>query len=53
MKKQSTSSKTFWESDYVVKTAIERKKIEILAKKQAEIDHTFFAKIKKLFFKFF
>ena len=53
MKKQSTNSKTFWENDYVLKTAIEREKIELLTKKQIENEHTFFAKIKKLFFKIF
>ena len=53
MKKQSTNSKTFWENDYVLKTATQRKKIEFLTKKHMEENNTFFSKVKKLFFKVF
>lgn len=53
MRKQSTNSKTFWENDYVLKTAIERKKIEFLTKKLIEKNSTFSKKLKKLFFKIF
>ena len=53
MKKQSTNSKTFWENDYVLKTSIERKKIEFLAQRYIEKNNTIFVKIKKLFFKIF
>jgi hypothetical protein len=53
MKKQSTNSKTFWENDYVLKTATQRKKIEFLAEKHIEKNNTIMAKIKKVFFKIF
>jgi len=53
MRKQSTNSKTFWENDYVLKTAIERKKIEFLTKKYIEKNNTVFAKLKRIFFKIF
>ena len=53
MKKQSTNSKTFWENDYVLKTATQRKKIEFLLQGQKEKNATIFSKIKKLFWKIF
>lgn len=53
MKKQSTSSKTFWENDYVLKTAIERRKIEFLTQRYKEKNSTFLGKMKKIFFKIF
>jgi len=53
MKKQSMNSKTFWESDYILKTAIERKKIDFLVAKYIKNNNTIFNKIKKLFLKLF
>ena len=53
MKNQSTNSKTFWENDYVLKTAIERKKIEYINQSLKEKNNTFKAKLKRLFFKLF
>ena len=47
------NSKTFWENDYVLKTAIERKKVELLVQKYIKKNNTIFIKIKKLFFKIF
>lgn len=53
MKKQSMNSKTFWEHDYVLKTAIQRKKIAFLVHKQKEVNSTILSKIKKMFWKIF
>jgi hypothetical protein len=53
MKKQSTNSKTFWENDYVLKTSIQRKKLEALTKKHIEKNASLFTKIKKVFWKIF
>jgi len=47
------NSKTFWENDYVLKTAIQRKKIAFLAQKQKEENATIFSKLKKLLIKIF
>ena len=53
MKKQSTNSKTFWENDYVLKTAIEREKVDFLVAKYVKENNTIFNTIKNYFFKYF
>jgi len=47
------NSKTFWDNDFILETAKQRKRIELLSQEKKAKNNSFFAKVKKLFLKIF